>query len=1021
LWEQWVEHASAPQRQHALARAAEHGLLHAHELPASEGAAGAAGRRPLLTALLHGPAPVLEPVHCPCVDPIDQELDEVQRQAVSRALHSPDLSLVLGYAGTGKSRVVAEVLRQCARAGQRVLLVAPCAAAVDRVLERLAEEPALGIVRGVASDESEAGLPASLLPLTLKQRLCHFDEQTLPAARAAVEAITAAAEARRLDEPLWAELDVHLRQLACAQESLRAVAEQRAGLAAEIAADLEQGGDDTPFRSRWKVIRWQHEELLGKVVARRAEVRAAIDQIASAQQERDAERQRLVPLAEAKQEHRWWTGAFWRATLHGGQLARLEELKAQSLQAEECLKEARQSESELGAEQARLEAVLAEQRDRLVEEERARRDADLAEQQAACGRQFETSSHAWEATCGRLSEPTARPSSACREALEQARAAWAARRERDKEELSLRRQWLAALEQARPGLPRQLLAGARIVAGTTGALTSDPALADRDAGARPAFDLLVVEEALRLSDAELLNVSRRARRWLLVGDVGADLPVPQSPRRPGQARPRPVQARPAFQRLWAQLHPDARRLPARWRTLADGRLSCSLRPIAPEQEAWTQEEPVFDRPEIELRIVSPPRQEPQIAEVVFPATTPIEQAKEFIYRELQELSVQAPGPALHWHECERCVRLELGAGSEGEHALVPLEPGLHERVACSGRPGCEGETPWQTAALVFERGQGWDRAGAERWVADRLGLRDCGRTTVLARSYRAREPLARFLADVLYAGLGCAAGGAHKPLADLPAVELVSVPSGPRPEARREPEPRWGGGTATMAPPARAVRGGAGLEIDLADPRRRETLPADLRAELPAHGIVNLAEARVIVQALEAMAADPAIADASSDWQRHGAASGPAVAVISLFAAQVELLRRLVERSAVLAGAPLRIEVGAPAAFKQREALVALISLTRSHTTRAVPFSDTPQALLLALTRPAARLVLFGDPGTMLRRSQWHGGLDHLDDVNGPQEQALVSHLLGRLQGNVAPQAPDMPARLVRSRESSSV
>jgi hypothetical protein len=169
------------------------------------------------------------------------------------------------------------------------------------------------------------------------------------------------------------------------------------------------------------------------------------------------------------------------------------------------------------------------------------------------------------------------------------------------------------------------------------------------------------------------------------------------------------------------------------------------------------------------------------------------------------------------------------------------------------------------------------------------------------------------------------------------------------------------------------------------------------------------------------MAGDPAVLDACADWLRHTAVAGPAIAVISLFPAQVELLRRLIARSAVLASLTNRIEVGPPAAFQQREALVALISLTRSHTSRAVPFSDTPQALLLALTRPAARLVLFGDPGTMMRRSQWHGGLDHLDDVTGPQEQALVTHLLGRLQGIVASPAQEVPARLVRSRESSSV
>jgi hypothetical protein len=119
---------------------------------------------------------------------------------------------------------------------------------------------------------------------------------------------------------------------------------------------------------------------------------------------------------------------------------------------------------------------------------------------------------------------------------------------------------------------------------------------------------------------------------------------------------------------------------------------------------------------------------------------------------------------------------------------------------------------------------------------------------------------------------------------------------------------------------------------------------------------------------------------------------------MSLFPAQVELLRLLLDRSPVLQGAGIPVEVGLPAAFAQRECLVALLSLTRSHTHLAVPFSDHPQSLLLALTRAVARLVLFADPGTLARRSQWFGVLLHQNEVDGPIEQALVGQLLARMK-----------------------
>jgi hypothetical protein len=80
-----------------------------------------------------------------------------------------------------------------------------------------------------------------------------------------------------------------------------------------------------------------------------------------------------------------------------------------------------------------------------------------------------------------------------------------------------------------------------------------------------------------------------------------------------------------------------------------------------------------------------------------------------------------------------------------------------------------------------------------------------------------------------------------------------------------------------------------------------------------------------------------------------------------------------------------------------------------------VPFSDHPRDLLLALTRPASRLVVFGDPGTMSRRSQWFGALDHLDESTGPLEQALLAQLLAHMPEQEA------TARAGRTLESSSV
>ena len=96
--------------------------------------------------------------------------------------------------------------------------------------------------------------------------------------------------------------------------------------------------------------------------------------------------------------------------------------------------------------------------------------------------------------------------------------------------------------------------------------------------------------------------------------MAADLPAPAAG---ATARPAPVRFRRdrRFNACGTCCIPTAPIAAAS--RISRGKLIGSLRPIAPEQEAWVQDEPVFDRPEIELRIVAPLRQDPQIAEVAF--------------------------------------------------------------------------------------------------------------------------------------------------------------------------------------------------------------------------------------------------------------------------------------------------------------------------------------------------------------------------------------------------------------------
>lgn len=73
---------------------------------------------------------------------MDEELNEPQRRAVTRALAAQTVSLIHGPPGTGKTRCLVEVVRQLVARGERVLVSAASNLAVDNLAERLADHGA---------------------------------------------------------------------------------------------------------------------------------------------------------------------------------------------------------------------------------------------------------------------------------------------------------------------------------------------------------------------------------------------------------------------------------------------------------------------------------------------------------------------------------------------------------------------------------------------------------------------------------------------------------------------------------------------------------------------------------------------------------------------------------------------------------------------------------------------------------------------------------------------------------------
>lgn len=1002
LWESLILNASTTRRDGPFAATNARGLVQNGRTPADE-------PRPALPAALllnqKCDLPLFRPT---ALAPEDDALDDEQREAVARAVQTPDICLIQGVPGSGKSRVVVEIVRQAVAQGERVLLLAPAAPAIDRVLAPLAQRPALFAIRLIAADEAPENLETRVRQMTLPERARCFREEMEPKSRAVAD------DARRRVEALQA--------CGTRWERLREIAERRAALDDQhaaldagliaVAAEVEaavRASRDSPglIGDALGQAALARDAAWAEVDAQAAALRAEQEKVRAGLDAAIAEETQLRSVAKAGRSLRFWSRAWWAGCTARKIREQLAENEAtrQHLNAE-ASRLTRESDVLTTNREAALARYLA-QRQWIIDREVERKRGPLENERAALLGERQRLSVEWEALRAEL-PPEVAPTACEPAVVRDSAAAWKCELDAAEARAAVSAQWALAAHDALADLSPQLLAWADVVAAPTSALLRDAAF-DK---VKP-FDLLIYEEADRVTESEFLTAARRARRWVLVGEPSL---VGESPSTAKSVRPAVLRAG-FFHRLWDKLHADARRLPFAW-FHRDGRLVCRLRGVEPTEERWVETERVADRPEVELRIVTPPRGTPRLAEVVFPVGISVADAKAFVVAEIDEIAIQVDGRQLTWTEEQERVCLWFDRATARETSAIALSHGLAEWFDVPAADCRTAEAPCATRALIFERSAGWTRDRAEAWVADRFGLRDLGRTALLATPRRMRPALARFLAGLL-AGHAPRAGesnGAHAPDSD-PAAEFIAVPplpTGLEATCRADAAARGrGGSAAAVVPRPRAAHGGAGLETELSDVRRPDALPAELRAFLPAKGLVNFLEAQAVVRFLEALAADRDFTAAARRWSECEAKEqtrDPAVAVIALYPAQAELIRRLIQRSGALAATPATIEIGTPESFRQRECLVALVGLTRSHAQRAVSFGDGPQSLALALTRARERLVLFGDFGTLVRRVQCHDPVDHLDAALAARERAVAAQLVGYIQGRDA-QIPVVPNR----------
>jgi hypothetical protein len=727
-----------------LALARSQGLIYAHQLPAPNGHKPPDDTEALsrITRLLEGRAD-LPPVAPQSTSMTDERLDRMQQEAVARGLATPDICLIGGAPGTGKSRAAVELLTQAAARGDRILFLARRPAAVDQVLEQLAARHVVLAVRCLEAGEKPESLPAAARAATFAERVRKLRE-ALPEALRARQRSEDRCRTRRHEEAVWPELTETAESAIKLGQRRAEITRRLAQVPEEVARQVASpgagtSGEPTNFAALLNAEQGKHAETIAELdaaLARIEQVRAD-----SAVRLRLAEEQasRLRLLVAARKQGRFWSFSWWRALVNGDINRRLEDCERQRA---ELLATGAAAFEEINCFQQKRRQ-LDEEYQAAVEHLRATeirsRQEHWMRQEEALAAQAQALETRWRKLVERLELPACRPSAMTSEAVEQARCRWQECSHADEENCRFAGQWASFLQESLELLPQRLPGLVNLVAATLAGLAADKHFSRGTAD----FDLLVVEEAEQMNEAEFLKVGQRARRWVLVGDSGLEKPSPSNgPARNGRVHRIAVRqklaptAPPAgpislFQRLWRSYRAERATELRTW--VRDGdRLCCRLKAIDTEQRKCLECERVADFPDIELRILSLPRAVPTLAEVLFPSSISLIQAKEYIYRELQELPLETTGTnACLVEDPDRFV-LHFGRLIDQPDAAVVLAEGLCELlVAEPGHPA-----GFLSCRVEFAKAVGWSRERAQAWLFQHCLLRDSGRTVLLQRPYR---------------------------------------------------------------------------------------------------------------------------------------------------------------------------------------------------------------------------------------------------------------------------------------------
>jgi len=393
---------------------------------------------------------------------------------------------------------------------------------------------------------------------------------------------------------------------------------------------------------------------------------------------------------------KWWTISYWKIRFNG-------EVREHARSVGERQQLIREEQNRIATAivnaEAEREAVLTAREAEIqkrVAAEVDRRRAEIEQQIPLVRVRRDELIAAWRHTVGQLPQPDTRPAEPTTAALDCAYHCWLKDAQadissdgKDPDPQDVAADFLERMPRLAP-----------VLVGTTLALARH---ADFAAAADGPFDLVILDDADRLAESELLAILAKAPRGLAIGSSAS-----------GSS---------AFAKLWRLLQRSEPASTYQWSRLNDGYL-CTLRPLTAADQRFVETERLADFPEIELRIFSAPKSPPRLAQVVFPASLSAVQAKTFIYRELEEAAVDRVERPKKFLDTAERFTIAWECPETHSQETVDLEPGLREAI-------CVKDGQITTCHIEFDKSAGWDQAKIHDWLRRHIPMLDAPRAADL--------------------------------------------------------------------------------------------------------------------------------------------------------------------------------------------------------------------------------------------------------------------------------------------------